>query len=89
MTHLDSSKAEWSTKQPVLRELQIHGKASMSTQDAMTELGLTGSGTIDSLTVALDSGKHVFLKRQEAFDLPVDLIRLARRYFDLVEEATA
>jgi len=89
MTHLDSSKAEWSTRQPVLRELQTHGRASMSTEDALKELGLTGSGTIDSLTVDLDSGKHVFLKRQEAFDLPVDLITLARRYFDLVLEATA
>lgn len=59
----------------------------MNAEDALKELRLRGSGTIDSLTVDLDSGKHVVITRQEAADLPVDLIRLAKQYFELVTEA--
>jgi hypothetical protein len=42
----------------------------MSTKDALTYLGLTGSGTLDSLTVDLDTGGQVTITKQDAADFP-------------------
>jgi hypothetical protein len=110
MSDMARSTVERATAGKGLSGLQTHGRASMNAEDALTELGLTGSGTTDSLTVDLDTGEQVTITRQQAADFPdaplrstvvvldgvtletryaVDLIGLARRYFELVPASVA